>query len=314
MEKEPILPSQKINLAEFAQNPRDLMKEADRLHIQVARTAILSRGLEGAMQYGPMFLSFWAYRIRGADRARALKSSYFWLRHVDDIADKDKPLPYGYSSRRIFLLEKRELAKAIMEGTTDVSGDREDILLMDFASATRKLGIDLSQETLAILDTIIFDEERTRTGRVPTRAELDNYFDKLDFACVEGGLRLAGENYDRQGVADITLAVRTMFNLRDLTKDLKVGIINIPSEDIESYGIDLDICRNASSLSELLRYDAIRRWYQDQVSTCSSHMERAEKTLSTIQLKPEVRFALSFNSKRVVKNKLRKFNRLLATY
>lgn len=313
MEREPILPPEKINLSEFVENPHATIRQANRLHLEIARTAIASRGIEGAMQYGPMFLSFWVYRIRGRDRARALKSSYFWLRHADDIADGDKPLPRGYSSKEDFLLEKKGLARKILTGSaTDIFGDKEDVLLLDFAFATRRLNIDLSEETLAILDTIIFDEERSRTGRLPKQAELDDYFDKLDFACVEGGLKLAGENYNKEEVADITMAVRTMFNLRDITKDMRAGIINISSEDIESYGIDLDRCKNATTLSDLLNYDPIRRWYTDQMLACSDYLERSEKSLAGIRMKPETRFALSFNSKRVVRNKLRKLNKLLA--
>ncbi|MBU0999978.1 hypothetical protein KKE78_01095 [Patescibacteria group bacterium] len=58
----------------------------------------------------------WVYGLIEPARARLIKSAYFWLRHIDDIADGDKFLPQGYKSKQVFLQSKRELAKRLLSG------------------------------------------------------------------------------------------------------------------------------------------------------------------------------------------------------
>lgn len=300
-----------VNLTELSQDPKAVKNSAKELHWQIAKETILNRGLKGATKYGIFFGSFWGYGLVSPARARALKSGYFWIRDVDDVADGDKILPDGYDSKPEYLQKRRDVAVGLSEKQNPTYGDFRDILLVDAFMAADKLNITLGEETVGILDTIIFDEERSRTKRVPTKMELDQYFDKLDFTCIDGGLKIAGDTCTKDDTYDISMAVRTMFNLRDLPEDLSAGIINIPSEDITDYKINLELAFNAPSISHLIKQEGLRNWFCDQMALCQMHLDRSDEKLGKLKLKPQTRFALSFNSKRLVAAKLKEFEKIV---
>src|SRR3989344_2175511 len=217
---------EQINLADLISQPEIFRQLADNLQKSIAFEAIKSRGLRGLKQYGRFFALFWAYGLLEPDRAKLLKSSYFWLRHVDDIADGEKALPVNYQSKQEFLQSKRAACKNLFSGKSTAVGDREDILLVDYLSISRKLGIDLEEESLNVLDTIIFDEERARNRRIPNQQELDDYFQKVDSACVGGAIKVAGDSFQSNDLSDLSWATRIVFNLRDFPRDFAQGIIN----------------------------------------------------------------------------------------
>lgn len=299
------------NLSALMHSPVLVDHKAHALQRTIAFGAIRSRGVGGLRQYGRYFASFWAWGLLEPDRADLLRSSYFWLRHVDDIADQDKPLPPSYRTRADFLLQKRNLVEKLNTQSEPAYGDREDILLVHYFLLAQRLGIDLGQESLAILDTIIFDEERARTRSIPTQQELDEYFRKLDFACGDGALKVAGESgMSSESLPELSMAVRIMFNLRDFPKDFARGIVNIAAEDLEKYGIDLAKCKG-KTIEGLLMYGPLRRWYQDQVTNGFTFFNRAKDVLVTLPLKRVTRLGLAVSFERPVETTLGRYQRLL---
>ncbi len=284
----------------------------NQLQREIAVQAIERRGVKGLKQYGRFFGLMWAYGIAQPEQAALIRSSYFWLRHVDDIADGDKPLPTNYSSKQEYLKSKRKLLATVFSPDgSPIYGDKEDLLVLDYALRAKQLGIDLGQESLAILDTITFDEERSRTRRIPTKAELDDYFYKLDFACIAGALKVAGETWTSDSLADLSWAVRTMFNLRDFPKDFRDGITNISLEDIEAYGIDLKNCEGKETPHDLLQYEPIRKWYADEVAKASAFLARARDQMKDLPMKKLTHLAIHLNFIKPVETTLQRIKEAL---
>lgn len=303
-----------INLSVMVTRPEITERHSASLQRSIARETIENRGLRGFKQYGRFFVLFWAYGLLEPERARLLKSSYFWLRHVDDIADGDKDLPAGYVDKQQYLHFKRQAAVDLFSGKSDaVVGDREDLLLVDYLLASRKLGIDLRKESLAVLDTIIFDEERARNRRVPSQQELDDYFQKLDFACVEGAIKVAGDNIPPTDLADLSWATRTVFNLRDFPRDFAQGIINISREDVDRYMVDVSKLEGRDSVYQLVVYGPMRRWYADQTAAGLGFLERAKDRIDGLNLKRVSRMALELNFVKPAQRTLSGYSALLAT-
>lgn len=305
---------EQVDLSYFAAHPEVCHPQAGALQKSVALETIKSRGFRAFRQYGLYFAGMWAYGLVSSARGSIIRSGYFWLRHIDDVADGDKPLPSGYEDRQQFLQRKRSLAEQLFfHSEATVYGDREDILLADYYSTSRKLGISLGNESLAILDTIILDEERARNRRVLTQEELDEYFEKLDFACGEGALKVAGENCDSKDLSALSWAVRTMFNLRDFPRDLAQGIINISAEEMADYGVDLSQIDGVANVEDVVIYEPIRRWYQDQVPQGLGFLQESRRVLRELDLKPLTSFALNTFFVRPVDKTLSQYKAMLFT-
>lgn len=308
-------PAPIINLTGFMhQYPDSRADVVNHLQQSIALDAIKSRGLTGLKQYGRFFVLMSAYGLVDSERASLIRSSYFWFRHVDDIVDGDKPLSQAYQTKQEYLWHKRNLAQKLMDQDGgELHGEKEDFLLVDYFQRARKLGINLGEESLAIIDTIMFDEERSRTRRVSSEQELDEYFYKLDFSCIAGALKAGGEECSADTLGELSWAVRTMFNLRDFPKDFKEGIINISREDIDKYGVDLSQCEGKSSIEELLAYGPMRAWYTDQVEKGLLHFENARSALRLVPLIIPTRVAIALNFVRPTESKLKEIKALLQT-
>ena len=281
------------NLADLVNNPSQCEEAARSLQRSTAIETLKLRGWPGLKQYGLYFASFWVYGWLQPQRAGIIKSAYFWLRHIDDVADGDRPLPSGYESKQQYLQDKKHLAQALSQPGLQGSASLEevDILLVDYFLAAESLGISLADETLSVLETIRFDEERSRTRRVPAQAELDDYFNKLDSACINGALKVAGEPYHGEATLhDLSWAVRIWFNLRDFPKDFREGLVNVSAEDIARYGIRLDECEG--KLPGVLEHKPLREWYQAQLQAGQRYLQSAKRTIHGTPFKAMTKLAL----------------------
>lgn len=302
-----------VNLSALLARPEVLKDEVDKLQQSIAWETMVNRGVEGFTKYGVYFGFMWMAGVLYPEEARLFRSGNFYWRDVDDIADKDKPLPSRYHTRQEYLeTKKTTIQKLFFEPNTVVYGDRQDILLADYYNIGRRLGIDLSQESLDILESIAFDEERARQRKLLTQDELDNYFELLDPACIKGALKGAGENFDPEEFHPLSMAVRTFFNLRDFPKDFKDGLVNISIEDIDKYGIDSTRLEGRSSIEQLIAYEPMKRWYQDQTKTGLRYLDESKERLKKLNLKRITRFVLWMHFARPARKNLTRYAQMSA--
>ncbi len=100
---------EQVDLSYLAAHPEVCRPQAEDLQRSIAWETMVTRGLPGFRQYGSYFGLMWLGGLINPERASLVRSSYFWFRHVDDIADGDKPLPRGYQSRQEFLENRWDL-------------------------------------------------------------------------------------------------------------------------------------------------------------------------------------------------------------
>ncbi|MBI3103589.1 hypothetical protein HYZ05_01485 [Candidatus Daviesbacteria bacterium] len=289
---------EQVDLSYYAAHPKICHLEATRLQVCVAAETIRNRGMRGLKQYGLLFGGMLAYGFKEPVRAALIRSAYAWDRDGDDIFDGDKLLPKGYKDKTEFSQIKRELIYRVAQpDSRPLYGDRVDILLVDYFSLARRLKIDLLEESLAIWDTMELDGERAAGRRVLTQQALDEYFNKLDFACIGGALKVAGEKCDSRDLSELSWAVRTMFNARDFPKDFAQGIINISREEMEQVGVDDPVeletqLQGRETVKQLLEYEPMRSWYEYHVPRGLDFLKKAQTALERLNLKWETRFAL----------------------
>lgn len=284
---------EQVDLAFYIDHPTVRCMEATRLQGVVAYETIRNRGMRGLRQYGQLFGGMVAYGFKEPVRAALIRSSYAWFRDGDDILDKDKPLPANYASIEEFSQVKRNLISRVVSLERPIIGDRVDILLVDYFSLAKRLNIDLLDESLAIWDTMELDASRAAERRVLTEAELNDYFNKLDFACIGGALKVAGEQCDSQDLSDLSWAVRIMFNARDFPSDFAKGIVNISQEEIASYGVDLSELEGRKTVGQLVGYEPMMNWYKEQVKQGTDFLQKARISLGRLDFKWETRYAIN---------------------
>lgn len=302
-----------VDLSYYATHPTVRLVEATRLQGMVAAETICRRGLRGIKQYGPMFAGMLGYGLKEPVRAALIRSSYAWFRDGDEIFDNDQELPPIYKDKKDFSKRKRGLIERVLNLDNEpIIGDRVDILLVDFFSLAKRLKLDLVDESLAIWDTMELDGERAEGRRVLTQEELDDYFDKLDFACIGGALKVAGERINSKDLFDLSWAVRTMFNARDFPKDFKDGIINISEEEIHEFGVDLVDLEGKKTVEELIEYDPMREWYKHHVSRGLDFLQRGRSSLDGLNLRWETRYALNKFFVNPTANDLNQYAQMLA--
>ena len=306
-----------VNLSELLAQPKVLQAEAAKLQRSTALEVMMSRGIRGFTQYGIYFGTMWLYSLKEPERARIILSGNFYWRWVDDVRDKDRSLPARYSSMSEFLRHKYDLVDGLFfhPGRT-LYGDREDIMLLDYYVTSKKRGIDLGRESKDILATLIWDEWRSAKkgvkGKIFTQEQLDKNMNRLDFACIDGALKVGDEACTSQDLASLSWATRTFYNLRDCAKDLTDGLINISAEDLVEYGIDLEQLRGRKSVEELIQDPHMRRWYADQTAAGLKYLDEARNTQKGLHLKWDTRAAIYLNFVRPAKGTLRKYAKMLA--
>ena len=302
-----------VNLTNLLAQPKRLQAEASQLQRSTAWDTMASRGFRGFKQYGIYFAGMWIGGLRYGEQADLIRSGCFYWRWVDDVADGDRPLPKGYTTRREFLQRRDSVANLLFFHSEEtIYGDREDILLAHYYFLARKRGIDLTRESFDILESIVWDEERARNRRVLTQQELNDGLNKLDFACIDGGFKVAEESYSSQDLFALSWAVRTMFNLRDFPKDFAKGIINISAEDIERYEVDLTRLEGRSTIEELIDYGSTRDWYRDQIRYGKNFLDQALSTLGHLRLKWISRAVVNVNFVGPTQRNLDKYAAMLA--
>lgn len=302
-----------VNLTGLLSHPKTLQDEAHKVQRSIAWETMVNRGIRGFTQYGLYFALMWIGGLRYPEHADLIRSGNFYWRWVDDVADGDRPLPEKYRKRDEFLQHRKAIVKQLFfqpEGT--VYGEREDILLAHYYFQARRLGIDLAQESVSILDSIIWDEERARNRKLLTQKELNDGINKVDFACIDGGFKVADEPYHSQDLHALSWAVRTMFNLRDFPRDFAKGLINISREDIERYNVNLAQLEERESVPQLVVYEPMRRWYKDQVAAGRRFLDEALNTLSELHLKWITRFVLNVNFVDPTRRNLNRYAKMVA--
>lgn len=304
-----------VYLSELQGRPQVLKSEAAKLQRLTAWETMTNRGWAGFAKYGIYFGFMWIAGIKYPEEARLFRSGNFYWRYVDDVADNDKLLPKRYKTREEYLQTKRAIIQQLFSVQDAVIyGDKEDVLLADYCLAAKNLGVDLRQESLDILDSIIFDEERARQRKLLTQQELDDYFELLDPACISGALKVAREPVDVGEFWPLSMAVRTMFNLRDFPKDFRDGLINISIEDIENYGVDLVQLEGRSTIRELIAYDSMRRWYFDQVAAGLRYLGQSTDRLNGLELKRVTRIVLGMHFEGPTRKNLTSYAKMLSVY
>lgn len=199
-------------------------------------------------KYKKFFRAIEAFKILSLNPIKGdfLKNYYAYHHHIDDVIDKDAPLPNIYSSSIEFIEDRIDFAKTFKNPKLPI-----DHLLLYCYELANKIGLDYHEETIDILNSMHFDAKRQGQDILFTKEELTYHFHLLDIrGTVKGTLKLFGEDPKKYNILEpIGTASRLYYNIRDLAEDLLANLINIPAEDAYRLGISKKNLDNAYIIS-----------------------------------------------------------------
>lgn len=171
-------------------------------------------------------------------RRSILYMAYAYFRWLDDLVDQVE------ISRNLaieIVERQRMLVQAWYSGKDPAPLDRSEALLRAVIEHDRRTGYRLHHMIGSFLAALAWDAERRHT--VVSQHDLDRYSLWLGCAYAEGllfGLGLDPADAAYQGAIDACgVAAHLAHLVRDLRIDLALGYINISTEDIERFSIDL---------------------------------------------------------------------------
>lgn len=186
---------------------------------------------------GMEVMAFVATLFGDRGRAEVVVSLYAALHRIDDVADGDVALPKGYSSIVEYVRDKIRFVSS-----PGVPRDEVEWLLAYAFALAERVGVNLKEETLDILTSLLFDAERRNPAniRMISRAMLNNLFHRLDIRGTIGlCLKLFHETkMSPENLGQLGEASRIYYTLHDVAEDFRAGLCNIPLEDIERFGIN----------------------------------------------------------------------------
>jgi hypothetical protein len=184
---------------------------------------------------------------------------YAWLRKIDDIVDGEEAIPSGYDIKS-YLQQKHNIIKGDHSSFLP-----EDILLVRSMDFFAEQGIDIQAETEEILRQIVFDCERH--GLIISREALSMHNIAQDRALFMIVVKASGGDvhYYEQQMADFWGIFTKVDSLIDIKEDIKKGIINIPAEDIDKYGLNLEMITSL----DIKDIPGFMEWFREEVENSS---------------------------------------------
>jgi len=179
------------------------------------------------------------------ERLEILNKVYTACRILDDAVDGDSP-------RKLTADETEAYATGAVDRFESESFDPRnavDAFLEDALDKCNQIGLDIKQQILCVLKSVQFDAKRRseflRTG-IPwfySEEELQIHYHQMDIQGTVGAmLELTGEGDSDPNqllITPLAKSCRYFYDVRDLVKEVKQGLVNISKEEAKRFGIDI---------------------------------------------------------------------------
>ena len=196
--------------------------------------------------------------------------AYGYFRWVDDVVDIECSTQ---SERLAFIRHQKELVECLYRTEFPLDLTPEEEILADLIRNDAGMCYRLRSYIRNFLAIIEFDAERK--GRLINQRELDWYASTLGKAVTDGIQYFVCNGYpypesEKRYLA--ATAAHIVHMLRDLREDLPDGYINIPIEQVEARGLDLDQLGNP----------AMRAWVKERVNLARQYFAEGKLYLDEL--------------------------------
>jgi phytoene/squalene synthetase len=169
-------------------------------------------------------------------RLELVECVYVAMRLVDDVVDRDAPLPPEWASSAAYV----GAIIAFLDGEASQNSPVMELLRYAFHIGD-ELGMDMRHPVRDMLESMAFDAKRQESPKMRTfpREALERHFHLLDIRGTIGGCLLVAREPASawKCIEPLGEATRIRYTLRDLDEDLRANFCNVPQEDIDAFGI-----------------------------------------------------------------------------
>lgn len=200
----------------------------------------------------------------------AYRSCYYFFRHVDDVLDNDRVVqedPFTYVGNLRDSIQTNNFTEYPILSLASRS--------IDYLERVKRNDDDPKKDMLQLIDSMVYDRKRMLSREVLDKEKLiENYhaqFDpiiNLQLISLRSGLRVKDIPYFPEVQARV-------YSLIDLESDWNKGLINIPSEVLETAGLN-----SMAYIPMLETSPVIQNWMQSEQAECAVQLGETKHVLS----------------------------------
>lgn len=179
-------------------------------------------------------------------RIEILNKIYLACRILDDAIDGDSPRHLTADE----ILQLVNVSTQHLESEAWNPQSAVDIFLEKAMEGCREIQLDIKSQVLAVLNSMEFDAKRrtdfmkTRVPKFYPESDLQTHYYQLDIEGTIGAmLNLLDEGNteeNKRALEPLGKACRILYDLQDLSKETRDGLVNISTEDAANFGISID--------------------------------------------------------------------------
>lgn len=239
-----------------------------------------------------LVVGLYALSLKGLETGKIIRTSYFYVRHLDDLLDGEMEIegePLAYA---------RERRKQIETGKLTGGSAIDDLAKYALPRLERraKPGDDPRAEFLTVIDAMMFDYSRRQGRQVIATDKLLAHYKKSVDPGINIFLIATGSSLRTNAISDYGKSLARLYNVRDLSKDWKLGIINVPREVLAEARITTD-----QSYKTLRKSSVVDQWLKAEVTDASAYLKQVmEQVLPTTD--PLTRRVLNTFARRAIKS------------
>jgi hypothetical protein len=236
----------------------------------------------------------------GLERLEILNKIYLACRILDDAVDGDSP-------RKLSADQITNLVSAASKNFDTENWDRKSVIDVFYSEAMAvcgKISLDIKQQVSTVIHSLEFDARRRadfmKTGqrKFYPQTELEQNYYRLDIEGTIGAcLELTNERDTRANrdiVEPLGKACRIFYDIRDLARETRDGLVNIAIEDAGKFGIDIrDLSAWAESSGDLTKAPAgLKQWILAKIEQGKILIRKYEALITECDFKPLTRSIL----------------------
>ncbi len=198
--------------------------------------------------------------------------AYAYFRWADDIIDITLATP---EERFDFIARQKTLVERLYRHERPADLTVQETMLADLIAHDRGQNSGLRSFIVNFMAVIEFDAHRR--DRLISQRELAVYTTCLGTAVMDGLLYFIGNGHPYLRTSDRNMAVvgaHLTHMLRDTLEDIPAGFVNVPAEDIDRFGIELD--QPAS--------EPFRRWVRGQVEQARDSFREGQGYIDSLDV------------------------------
>jgi phytoene/squalene synthetase len=204
------------------------------------------------------------------DRVNDAYRAYAYFRWVDDQLDCGSGAP---EEKKLFLHRQQYLLEACYRKELPASLVAEEQMLADLVQHDQRNESGLQIYLRNMMAVMAFDEERC--GRAISRDELGHYSYLLSKAVTEAMFYFIGHRDpppEHKNRYQAVIGAHIVHMLRDLVKDIDVGYVNIPTEDLNA----------KFPFTENVNSDIFRKWVYERVQLAHRNMQSGKEYITQV--------------------------------